>query len=66
MYHGQTNYATVFEGSFLDFDWSDGEVVFANSTCFDDELMLGLSKAAEKLRPGAIVVTFTKGVFALR
>lgn len=27
------------QGSFLEFDWSDGDVVFANSTCFDDELM---------------------------
>ena len=32
------------QGSFLDFDWSDGEVVFANSTCFDDALMLSLSQ----------------------
>jgi len=52
--------AAVYEGSFLDFDWSDGDVVFANSTCFDDELMLELSKKAELLKPGAIVVTFTK------
>ncbi len=51
----------LHQGSFLDFDWSDGDVVFANSTCFDDELMLGLSKSAEKLKAGAIVVTFTKG-----
>eukprot|EP01038_Epipyxis_sp_PR26KG_P014928 gene14928-20080_t len=59
---GQSQNAAVYEGSFLDFDWSDGDVVFANSTCFDDELMLSLSKMAEKLQPGAIVVTFTKGM----
>jgi hypothetical protein len=50
----------LFDGSFLDFDWADGDVVFANSTCFDDELMADMSKQAEKLKPGAIVVTFTK------
>jgi hypothetical protein len=33
------------QGSFLDFDWADGDVVFANSTCFDDALMLSLSEA---------------------
>ncbi len=59
---GQNQYAQVYEGSFLDFDWSDGDVVFANSTCFSDELMLSLSKQAENLKPGSIVVTFTKGM----
>lgn len=59
---GQSQYVNVYEGSFLDFDWSDGDVVFANSTCFSDELMLSLSEQAERLKPGAIVVTFTKGM----
>lgn len=35
----QHQIAAVFGGSFLDFDWSDGDVVFANSTCFDEALM---------------------------
>jgi SAM-dependent methyltransferase len=59
---GQSQYAQVFEGSFLDFDWADGDVVFANSTCFSDELMAALSQQAEQLKPGAMVVTFTKGM----
>jgi hypothetical protein len=59
---GQSQYTNVFEGSFTDFDWSNGDVVFANSTCFSDELMADLSVQAEKLKPGAIVVTFTKGM----
>eukprot|EP01031_Cornospumella_fuschlensis_P034472 gene34472-41734_t len=59
---GQSGYARVFEGSFEDFDWSDGDVVFANSTCFSDELMSLLSKQSERLKPGSIVVTFTKGM----
>ncbi len=51
-----------FKGSFLDYDWSDGDVIFANSTCFDDQLMESMSEQAEKLKPGAFFVTFTKGL----
>jgi len=36
--------------------------VFANSTCYDDALMAQLSAKAQALSPGAIVVTFTKGL----
>lgn len=50
------------QGSLLEFDWSDGDVVFANSTCFDDDLMRQLGEQAERLKPGSIVVTFTKGI----
>jgi hypothetical protein len=52
---------SIAKGSFLNYDWTDGDVIFANSTCFDDNLMLSMSKMAEELRPGAIFVTFTKG-----
>ena len=58
----QRQHAAVYMGSFLDFDWTDGDVVFANSTCFDDDLMAQLSKMAEGLQPGAVLVTFTKGL----
>lgn len=50
------------KGSFLDYDWSDGDLVFANSTCFHDPLMAEMSHKAESLKPGAIFVTFTKGL----
>ena len=51
------------KGSFLgDCPWADGDVIFANSTCFDDELMEGMSREAEKLKPGAYFITFTKGL----
>ena len=52
----------VYEGSFLDFDWADGDIVFANSTCFDDGLMAQMTRCAERLKAGAMVVTFTKGM----
>lgn len=48
--------------SFLDVDWSDGDIVFANSTCFEDDLMASMAKQAEKLKPGSVFITFTKGL----
>jgi len=41
-------------------DWSDGDLVFANSTCFDDALMNSVAVAAQSLRKGAIFITFTR------
>jgi len=53
---------SCLQGSFLDFDWSDGDVVFANSTCFDDELMSAMGRQAELLRPGSMFITFSKAL----
>lgn len=52
----------VSQGSFLDYDWRDGDVIFANSTCFDDDLMSRMAAQAALLSPGAIFVTFTKAL----
>eukprot|EP01041_Mallomonas_annulata_P000761 gene761-1448_t len=41
---GQSQQVALFEGSLLEFDWVDGDVVFANSTCFDDDLMADMAK----------------------
>ena len=40
-------------------DWSDGDVIFANSTCFDDDLMDKVTRLAEKTRPGTFILTIT-------
>ena len=48
--------------SFLEYDWSDGDVVFANSTCFTEELMDSLALQGASLKPGAYLITFTKGL----
>mmetsp|Transcript_20373 Transcript_20373/g.30838 ORF Transcript_20373/g.30838 Transcript_20373/m.30838 type:complete len:336 (-) Transcript_20373:384-1391(-) len=53
-----------FNGSFLDseYDWTDGDLVFANSTCFEEALLDAVARRGEGpggLRPGARVVTFT-------
>jgi hypothetical protein len=45
---------------FRDYDWSDGDVVFANSTCFDEDLMGDLTKQCELLKKGTHVITLTK------
>ena len=42
------------------YDWSDGDVVFANSTCFDDNLMDAIANKAKHLRKNATFITFTK------
>lgn len=41
-------------------DWRDADVVFANSTCYDDELLEKISNIALGLKKGAFVITFTK------
>jgi hypothetical protein len=41
--HASIHRSSTHQGSFLDYDWSDGDLVFANSTCFDDFLMGSLS-----------------------
>ncbi|CAM9957987.1 unnamed protein product, partial [Laminaria digitata] len=49
-------------GDFTVLDWSDGDVVFANSTCFDDDLMRKTAAAVAALKEGAIVITTTDPV----
>jgi len=39
--------------------WIDADLVFANSTCFPDELILRLEELCKGLRPGARIITFT-------
>lgn len=39
--------------------WTDADVVFMNSTCFDDNLMNKLALLASELRPGSFVLSTT-------
>lgn len=41
------------------FHWSDCDVVFANSTCFDEELLEKLAAKAEKMRAGSRFISLT-------
>lgn len=40
-------------------DWSDANIIFANSTCFDDLLMEKIARLAERTRPGTFILTTT-------
>jgi hypothetical protein len=42
----------------LEHDWSDGNVVFAHSTCFEDSLLQSLFHKAKQLQPGSYFITF--------
>jgi hypothetical protein len=50
----------VLNADFLEQDWSESSLVFANSTCFSTDLMKKLSKKADELKKGTFFVTFTK------
>jgi Histone methylation protein DOT1 len=41
-------------------DWTDADVVFANSVCFDDELYHNVTNLALKMKKGAFFISFTK------
>ena len=43
----------LVQGDFLELDWSDADVVYANATRFDEPLMEAISKKAESLKKGA-------------
>lgn len=53
----------LIRGSFLKlnmYDWTDASLVFANSTCFNDELFLKIEKIAQQhMRIGSRIITFT-------
>eukprot|EP00929_Paragymnodinium_shiwhaense_P098278 TRINITY_DN59784_c0_g1_i1.p1 TRINITY_DN59784_c0_g1~~TRINITY_DN59784_c0_g1_i1.p1 ORF type:complete len:299 (+),score=61.59 TRINITY_DN59784_c0_g1_i1:129-1025(+) len=43
--------------SFLDFDFGDADVLFANSVAFSPSMLEAVASTARKLRPGARIVT---------
>ena len=36
------------------------DIVFVNSTCFDEDLMKAMAAVAESMKPGARIITLTK------
>jgi hypothetical protein len=51
---------SFINGDFLQSDWSDASLLFANSTCFSPDLMESLSVKADEVKVGAYFITFTK------
>jgi len=41
-------------------DWSDADVIFMNSTCYDETLMLELATVADRVKKDAFCITFTR------
>ena len=41
-------------------DWTDGDVVYANSTCYDDDMMAELSAIGANMRPGSYFITLSR------
>ncbi len=48
------------QGDITKLDWSDADVIFANSTCYDAELMASLALVADRLKVGSFSITFTR------
>jgi len=44
----------------LNYDWSDGTVIFTCSTCFEDELIHAIGEKAKDLQQGAYLISFNK------
>lgn len=51
---------TLTHGDATVINWSDADVVFINSTCFEDSLLEKLATQASDLKPGTFVFTVTK------
>lgn len=45
---------------FFEYDWSDASLIFANSTCFDHEMMRKIGQVS--LQPGTLGISFTKTI----
>lgn len=51
------NRVEIRPGSFLELDFSDADVVYTSSICFEDELMVGMSRCARTMKPGSRFIT---------
>src|SRR3989338_1574480 len=50
---------SFIQANFLDYDFSDANVIFTHSTCFYDELMMALEKKLHQVKTGTKIVTVT-------
>ncbi len=48
------------KGDILKTDFSEADVVFTHSTCFDEEFMKALAEKMEDLKKGSLVITITQ------
>lgn len=67
MRHIENPKFTLLRGSFLNitsYDWTDADLVLANSTCFNEELMFLLTNVIESMKVGARIITFTHEILS--
>lgn len=50
------------QGSFLEMDFSDADLIFINSTAFLDETWVTLTKWLEQTKPGTVIISLTKSL----
>jgi SAM-dependent methyltransferase len=51
---------SFIHGSFLDVDVSNADIIFMNSTCFQEDLMLALDEKLQEVKPGTLLITLSK------
>ena len=60
------NQIEFLHGNFLEQSWDDTSIMFANSTCFTENLMKSIAtKANKECKRGTIIITFTKRLTTL-
>lgn len=66
----QHQFIDFIHADFLEYDFSDADVIFVHSTCFYDELMANLERRFITLKVGTRIITVTRGlslpIFALK
>jgi hypothetical protein len=57
--HLQHTHINFVHGDATIIKWADADVVFMNSTCFEDSLMNRFAELCSELKPGSFVLTTT-------
>ncbi len=48
----------------IQYDWSDGTVIFVSSTCYTREVMWQIERLCDKLAVGTILITLSRGLLS--
>lgn len=60
------NNIEFIRGNFFEKSWEDASIIFANSTCFSENMMNQIAEKANKeCKQGTIIITFTKKLYKL-
>ena len=62
----KSNNIEFIRGDFFENSWEDASVIFANSTCFSENMMNDIAtKANKECKKGTIIITLTKKLYKL-